>query len=102
MDIVLARTYVMLIMVFMENIHIFNCRSEKTSIFKIRMKDNLFVIITLTIANIIQILIIRNQSLANIFELTCIPAFDAIGLLILTIPLIIVMEMFKKIINKTM
>ena len=100
LDIVLARTYVMLIMVFMENIHIFNCRSEKTSAFKMHMKDNLFVIITLTIANVIQVLIVKNDTLAKIFELKCIPTLNAIGPIVLTIPLIIVMELFKSMINR--
>lgn len=100
LDIVVARTYVMILMVFMENIHIFNCRSEKTSIYRIHMKDNLFVIITLVIANIMQIVIIRIPTLASLFGLTCIPLINAISLLTLTIPLILAMEIFKAIINK--
>lgn len=95
LDITTVRTYIMLIMVFMENIHILNCRSEKESIYKTPLKDNLFVIITLILANIIQIIIVRNLSLASIFELTTIPIVNAITLFILTIPLIVVMEIFK-------
>ena len=100
-DVVLARTYVMIIMVFMENIHIFNCRSEYTSLLKVRVKDNLFVIITLTIANIIQVLIVRFEAVAKVFELTTMPTAQAICLILYTIPLLIIMEFFKLYINRS-
>lgn len=95
LDIKLVRTYIMLIMVFMENIHIFNCRSEKISAFKMRIQDNMFVITTLIIANIIQVIIVNHQGLANIFELTCMPTVEVLSLLLLTIPIVMAMEIFK-------
>lgn len=100
-DIVVARTYIMLIMVFMENIHIFNCRSERLSVLRLYENDNMFVIVSLILANIIQIIIIRNANIASIFELTTIPLTNAISLLSLTIPLIIAMEIFKKYVQKS-
>lgn len=102
LDINITRTYIMLIMVFMENIHIFNCRSEKTSAFKIPIKDNWFVMISLTLAIIIQIVIVRIPNLSKIFELECIPLSTAISLIFLTIPVIIVIELFKKYNKKQM
>ena len=35
MDVSLARGYIMVLMVFMQNIHVLNCRSEKQSVFKL-------------------------------------------------------------------
>ena len=95
LDIEIVRTYIMVTMVFMENIHIFNCRSERASLFKAKIKDNRFVVSTLIITSIIQILIVLLPGLASIFELKTLPLFDALGLLFLTIPLLIVMEIFK-------
>ncbi len=40
-----ARNYVLLLMVLFENFHVFNCRSEKTSAFKIPLKNNYILVI---------------------------------------------------------
>ena len=84
-------------MVFMENIQIFNCRSEKISMFKISGQNNMFLIFSILATSVIQLMIIRLDSVARFFKLTTV-SLDYAGLLIiLTIPLILVMEIFKKI-----
>ena len=45
-DLLTARSIVMLLMVFIQNIHVFNCRSEKQSAFKVSIKSNPFVVIS--------------------------------------------------------
>ena len=52
--------------------------------------------ISLTLAIIIQIVIVRIPNVSKIFELECIPLYTAISLIFLTIPVITVMELFKK------
>ena len=86
-------------MVFMENIQIFNCRSEKISIFKISGQNNQFLIFSILITSLIQLFIIRIDKLANFFKLTTISIEHAGMLFLFTIPLIIVMEIFKKVKN---
>ena len=44
MDVEIARGYIMLLMVFMQNIHVFNCRSEKQSAFKVPIKKNKLIL----------------------------------------------------------
>ena len=83
-------------MVFVENIHIFNCRSEKISIFKIPLNNNIFLILSIFITTIIQIIIVSNNFLSNILHLTTISLESIFILLLFTIPLIIMMEAFKK------
>ena len=99
-DITMIRSLLLTLMVFIENIHIFNCRSENLSIFKIPIKNNIFLIASIIITTLIQILIVTNNSLASIFKLSVISGRQIIILLILTIPVIIVMEIFKLIKNK--
>ena len=99
-DITMIRSLLLTLMVFIENIHIFNCRSENLSIFKIPIKNNFFLIASIIITTLIQILIVTNNSLASIFKLSVISGRQIIILLILTIPVIIVMEIFKLIKNK--
>ena len=94
-DITMIRSLLLTLMVFIENIHIFNCRSENLSIFKIPIKNNIFLIASIIITTLIQILIVTNNSLASIFKLSVISGRQIIILLILTIPVIIVMEIFK-------
>ena len=96
LDIVTVRTYLLTLMVFMENIQIFNCRSERISMFKIPGSNNRFLIISIIITLCIQTIIVRIPEVAGFFGLTTIPT-ENIGILFLgTIPLIIGMEIFKK------
>ena len=96
MDIVSVRSYLLTFMVFVENIHIFNCRSEKISIFKIPLNNNIFLILSIFKTTIIQIIIVSNNFLSNILRLTTISLESILILLLFTIPLIIMMEAFKK------
>lgn len=95
MDITTVRTYIMVVMVFMENMHIFNCRSEKISMFRLKIRDNYFVISTLVITSILQVIIVRTPGFANVFGLDTIPFENAIVLLLLTAPVLVIMELFK-------
>lgn len=96
LDIVTVRTYLLTLMVFMENIQIFNCRSERISMFKIPGSNNRFLIISIIITLCIQTIIVRIPEVARFFGLTTIPT-ENIGILFLgIIPLIIGMEIFKK------
>lgn len=97
LDIVLVRSYLLTFMVFMENIQIFNCRSESISMFKISGTNNRFLIISIIITLCIQVIIVRIPEAAGFFGLTTIP-IQNIGMLFGgTIPLIVGMEIFKKI-----
>lgn len=95
-DIVLIRTYLLTLMVFMENIHIFNCRSEHLSIYKISSNNNIFLIASIIITSIIQVLIVSYEPFAKFFNLTTITVPEILILLILTVPVIIVMEIYKE------
>lgn len=102
LDITLVRSYLLTFMVFLENIQIFNCRSERISMFKISGNNNRFLIISIILTLCIQTIIVRIPETAGFFGLTTIP-IENIGMLFLgTIPLIIVMEIFKTIYVKSM
>ena len=97
LDIVLVRSYLLTLMVFMENIQIFNCRSEKKSMFKIPGSNNRFLMISIIITLCIQIIIVRIPEVASFFGLKTLQ-IEKVGMLfLLVIPLIIGMEIFKKI-----
>ncbi len=100
MDTELARTYLLVAMVFMENIHIFNCRSEKVSLFKVKIRDNRWVVWALIIMCLVQIIIVSIPGAGGFLGLEKIPISYTLGLISLAIPVLAVMEIFKLILNR--
>jgi magnesium-transporting ATPase (P-type) len=97
LDIGHARSYVLLLMVFMQNVHVFNCRSETHSIFKTPIKNNPFIIYCIVIVLILQIVVVENSFLSNILHTKTIPYQDVISTFLLALPIVVVMEIYKKI-----
>ncbi len=102
LNISIIRAYLLTLMVFMENIHIFNCRSETISCFRIAGTNNKFLIFSILITSVIQLIIVRVPAFANFFGLEILSTDGAGLMLIFTIPLIIVMELFKRINKRNM
>lgn len=100
LDVVLARSYIVILMVFMQNIHTFNCRSEKKSTFKIPIRNNPFVVFSVIGAIILQFIILNIPFFSNILKIVKIPLSHIIILFILAIPILFVMEIFKYIQKK--
>ncbi len=94
-DITKARSYILLLMVFLQNIHCFNCRSEIESIFKKPLKENKMLLYGISAVLILQLIVVENSFLANFLGTTSIKLSHIIMLLLLTLPLIIVSELYK-------
>ena len=95
-DIETTRALLLTLMVFMENIHILNCRSETISIFKIPFRNNKFLITSILVTSLIQVAIVSIPTFSQFFKISTIPIEAVLILLLLTIPIIAVMEIFKK------
>ncbi len=95
MDIKNARSFILLIMVFMQNIHVFNCRSELTSTFKLSIKNNPLIVIGILATLLLQLAVTETPFLSNILGIETISAYHIILTFLLTIPLLIAMELFK-------
>ncbi len=100
MELVLARSYILFLMVFILNIQIFNCRSETKSAFKIPIKNNYSIMISVALALLLQIFISETTILDSVLKVHPIPYQDLIYLLLISLPILFVMEMFKKIYNQ--
>ena len=96
MDIKLARSYIILLMVFMQNIHVFNCRSENNSIFKCPIKNNLFVVIAVILTIVLQLIVSETSILSNILGIYPISVSHSLMAILFALPLLIIMELFKK------
>ncbi len=97
MDVTQARGYILLLMVFMQNVHVFNCRSEYTSVFKIPLKNNLLIVVGVMSTLLLQIFITENEFFSSVLKTSAVPFIDVIKIFILSLPILLVMEVFKKI-----
>ncbi len=99
-DLVVARSLVMTLMVFLQNIHAFNCRSETRSLFKINMKSNWFFLVSVLGSIGIQILFIEVPVLSQLLELTTIPYFELLILLLISFVMFATCEVYKIFVRK--
>ena len=100
MDITLARGYIMALMVFVQNIHVFNCRSEYTSCFNISFKSNPLVVIGALACIILQIIIMEVPALAKILNSGSIPFIHLVILFVISLSILVVMELYKYFYNR--
>ena len=100
MNVTSARSYILLIMVFMQNIHVFNCRSELTSAFKLSIKNNPLIVLGIIATLILQLIVTETPFLSTILNIKPLDMNHIIFAFLLTIPLLIIMELFKFIKSK--
>ena len=97
MDVVSSRGYVMTLMVFIQNIHVFNCRSEKKSAFAIPLKSNKLVVWGVIGSIILQIAAMEIDILSKLLQTVSIPYIHLLGLFALALVILIIVELYKKI-----
>jgi len=100
MDVDLARGYIMALMVFMQNVHVLNCRSERESTFKIPLKTNPLVVFSIISAIVLQIIIMEVPMLSHFLQAETVPVIDMIKLFLLSLIVLGVMEMYKWVQNR--
>lgn len=90
-----ARGYILALMVFMQNIHVLNCRSEEKSVFKNGFKENPFVLITIVLTIILQIIVMEVPILSILLQTYSVPYPHMFILLILALPVLLIIEIYK-------
>ena len=90
-----ARGYILALMVFMQNIHVLNCRSEEKSVFKNGFKQNSFVLITIVSTIILQIIVMEVPVLSSLLQTYSVPYSHMIILLLLALPVLLIIEIYK-------
>lgn len=98
-EIPIARSYIMTLMVFIQNIHVLNCRSEKKSTFTIPLKNNYFVPLSIIFSILLHIIIMHTPFLANFLHISPIPFIYLVVLFIISLSILFVIEIYKRIIN---
>ncbi|MBD3253819.1 MAG: calcium-translocating P-type ATPase, SERCA-type [Candidatus Lokiarchaeota archaeon] len=75
-DLYLPRTFVFSTLLICEILNVYNCRSERHSIFSISFWSNKWLIIAVSISLILNFVLIYNPLLSSIFQLAPLPWYD--------------------------
>ena len=100
MNVDVARGYIMALMVFIQNIHVFNCRSESSSAFAIPLKNNKLIVGGVIISVLLQVIVMENSLLSSFLSTSKIPFIHLIYLVGIASLVLIIIEVYKAIKNK--
>ena len=95
MEIAHARGYVLALMVFIQNMHVLNCRSESKSVFENGFKQNKFVLFTIVGTIILQMIVMEVPLLSRFLQTYDVPNLHLVILFVVSLPIILIMEMYK-------
>ena len=90
-----SRNILLMLMVLFENIHVFNCRSERISAFKIPIRNNYFLIGGVLIAQGIHIISMYIPYMQRLLGVSPISLIEWLVLLSIALSIILAMEIFK-------
>lgn len=99
MGVFIARGYIMVLMVFVQNIHVFNCRSENKSAFSVPIKNNYFVVIGVLATIVLQFIVMEVPTLSNFLQTISIPFNHLMYLFVISLIVLFIMEVYKWINN---
>jgi magnesium-transporting ATPase (P-type) len=95
MDEVHARNIILLLMVFMQNFHAFNCRSESISVFRVPLRRNFILVFGVLAAQGIHIISMQLPFMQTILRVEPVTFNEWLYLIALAIPMLLAMEIFK-------
>ena len=93
----ISRGYIMAFMVFIQNVHVFNCRSEKISAFSIPLNSNKLIVGGVLCSIILQVIVMEVPVMSKFLKTTSIPVVVLINLFLLALIVLAVLELYKKI-----
>ena len=91
----LSRGYIMALMVYLQNFQVLNCCSEKGSVFKHNYKSNVFIIITVALAMVLEFIVGESKVLSTFFKIESIPLNHMFMLIIYGASILVIMEVYK-------
>lgn len=97
---VVARGYIMCLIVFMQNIHVLNCRSEKTSFYAVSLLKSPFVLFAILGNIVLQFVVMEFAPLSKLLDASSIPLSHIVYLFIAALLILPMMELVKQLLNK--
>jgi P-type Ca2+ transporter type 2C len=90
-----ARNLLLLLMVFVENVHVLNCRSEHQSAFRVPLRNNPLILLAIIAAQGIHVLSMQLPFMQQVLQVEAVPVEEWFGMLGLSLLIMGVMELFK-------
>lgn len=90
-----ARNLTLLLMVILENFHVFNCRSEDVSVFKISLRRNILIPISALAAQGLHIWAMYNPLMQKVLQVEPVPLSEWIHHFAVAAIILLVMEAYK-------
>jgi calcium-translocating P-type ATPase len=90
-----ASVIIMMLMVFIQNFNVLNCRSEKRSVFKESLLDNPLIIITVVGSILLQIIMGQIPITAKFLKVEPLLAITVVKLLLLSLIILVIYDIYK-------
>ena len=97
MDVSQARGYIMALMVFIQNVHVFNCRSERKSAFSVPLKNNKLIVGGVLVSILLQIIVMEVGFMSKFLQTVKVPVTSLLWLFLIASLVLIIMEIYKEI-----
>ena len=97
-----TRTYILMAMVFMQNIHALNCRSETISVFKLPIKNNYFIVIGIIVVLALHLSVTQIPFLSHILDTEPLTLLEILSMFVISLPLLLISEIYKYIRRREM
>ena len=94
-DIVVARSYTMCLMVFIQNVHAFNCRSEKQSAFRISLLKNPVFMFGIDCTIILQLIVMEMPMFTQFLQTISMPPALIAEFFGLALIILLALEIYK-------
>ena len=94
-DLNVCRGLAMTLMVFIQNIHVLNCKSEKKSVLNSTVRNNKFMLLGIIISILLQIIVMEVQPISNIFQVSSIPFTSILTVFLMSCIILVIMEIYK-------
>ena len=96
-EVTMARSYIMALMIIIQNLHAFNCRSEDKSISEINFFSNKIFLIGVISSMVLGVLVMEVPILSSLLKTASIPGKELLVLFALGLLILLIMEIYKKI-----
>jgi magnesium-transporting ATPase (P-type) len=95
LEAVQARNFLLMLMVLLENVHVFNCRSERVSALRCPLRRNRLLIVGVIVAQGVHILALYTPLMQSVLGVAPVAFGQWLTLLAMAFSLLLVMEAFK-------
>ena len=97
MEVGAARGYTMALMIIIQNIHAFNCRSEDKSSFTISIASNPIFAVGVLGSMILGVAVLEVDFLSMFLKTSHVPLIHLLELVLFGFTILVVMEIYKKV-----